>query len=109
MAPQYFLIKSEPYKYSFSDLIRDGNTVWDGVRKPGGPKDGERPVVFQNNGAATFANLNWDVLGPQLAAAKDPQEGLQKVLAHRDKVVRDLQPYTGALKPLPEVKLPGEP
>ena len=83
--------------------------VWDGVRKPGGPKDGERPVVFQNNGTATFANLNWDVLGPQLAAAKNPQEGLQKVLAHRDKVVSDLEPYTGARKPLPGVKLPGEP
>jgi predicted RNA-binding protein with PUA-like domain len=32
MPRHYFLIKSEPYKYSFSDLIRDGRTVWDGVR-----------------------------------------------------------------------------
>jgi predicted RNA-binding protein with PUA-like domain len=28
----YWLIKSEPEKYSFSDLQRDGHTVWDGVR-----------------------------------------------------------------------------
>lgn len=81
--------------------------VWDGVRKPGGPKGGERPVVFRDNGAATFADLKWDVLGPQLSAAKTPQEGLQKVLAHRGKVVSDLKPYTGELKSLPEVKLPG--
>jgi predicted RNA-binding protein with PUA-like domain len=27
-----WLIKSEPQKYSFSDLIRDGRTIWDGVR-----------------------------------------------------------------------------
>jgi predicted RNA-binding protein with PUA-like domain len=28
----YWLIKSEPVKYSFADLQRDGSTVWDGVR-----------------------------------------------------------------------------
>jgi predicted RNA-binding protein with PUA-like domain len=32
MKKQHFLIKSEPYKYSFSDLVRDGKTTWDGVR-----------------------------------------------------------------------------
>lgn len=32
MKKQHFLIKSEPYKYSFSDLERDGETTWDGVR-----------------------------------------------------------------------------
>ena len=28
----YWLVKSEPNKYSFDDLRRDGKTVWDGVR-----------------------------------------------------------------------------
>jgi predicted RNA-binding protein with PUA-like domain len=28
----YWLIKSEPNKYSFADLQRDGKTMWDGVR-----------------------------------------------------------------------------
>lgn len=28
----YWLVKSEPYEYSFEDLIRDGSTVWSGVR-----------------------------------------------------------------------------
>ncbi len=32
MKPQHFLIKSEPSKYSWSDLLRDGRTHWDGVR-----------------------------------------------------------------------------
>lgn len=31
-APSHWLVKSEPAKYSFDDLIRDGKTVWDGVR-----------------------------------------------------------------------------
>src|SRR5450432_2421655 len=28
----YWLIKSEPYKYSFAQLEKDGKTRWDGVR-----------------------------------------------------------------------------
>ena len=28
----YWLMKSEPVKYAFADLVRDGKTVWDGVR-----------------------------------------------------------------------------
>jgi predicted RNA-binding protein with PUA-like domain len=28
----YWLVKSEPTKYSFDDLVRDKKTVWDGVR-----------------------------------------------------------------------------
>jgi predicted RNA-binding protein with PUA-like domain len=28
----HWLIKSEPAKYSFADLQRDGKTMWDGVR-----------------------------------------------------------------------------
>lgn len=31
-SPSHWLVKSEPVKYSFADLQRDGRTVWDGVR-----------------------------------------------------------------------------
>ena len=30
----YFLFKSEPSVYSFEDLVRDKETVWDGVTNP---------------------------------------------------------------------------
>jgi predicted RNA-binding protein with PUA-like domain len=30
----YSLFKSEPGVYSFDDLVRDGETVWDGVTNP---------------------------------------------------------------------------
>jgi predicted RNA-binding protein with PUA-like domain len=30
----YYLFKSEPDIYSFDDLLRDGETVWDGVTNP---------------------------------------------------------------------------
>ena len=28
----YWLVKQEPEKYSFDDLLKDGKTIWDGVR-----------------------------------------------------------------------------
>ncbi len=32
MSGQYWLMKSEPFKYSFGQLQKDGRTTWDGVR-----------------------------------------------------------------------------
>jgi predicted RNA-binding protein with PUA-like domain len=32
MARGYWLVKSEPFKYSWDDLVADGSTYWDGVR-----------------------------------------------------------------------------
>lgn len=29
---QYWLVKSEPETYSWADLVKDGKTMWDGVR-----------------------------------------------------------------------------
>lgn len=30
--PNYWLIKSEPFKYAWEELVADNETVWDGVR-----------------------------------------------------------------------------
>ncbi len=32
MTRGYWLVKSEPFKYSWDDFVRDGSTYWDGVR-----------------------------------------------------------------------------
>jgi predicted RNA-binding protein with PUA-like domain len=32
MSRQHWLMKSEPSKYSFAQLVKDGQAVWDGVR-----------------------------------------------------------------------------
>lgn len=32
MARQYWLIKTEPYVFSWEQFVRDGRAVWDGVR-----------------------------------------------------------------------------
>ena len=28
----YWLVKSEPFEYSYDDLVKEGRTMWDGVR-----------------------------------------------------------------------------
>ncbi|MGC9222830.1 MAG: EVE domain-containing protein [Terracidiphilus sp.] len=35
----YYLLKSEPDSYSFDDLVRDGETIWDGVTNPAAVKN----------------------------------------------------------------------
>jgi predicted RNA-binding protein with PUA-like domain len=32
MAKQYWLVKSEPFKYPWDELVKDRRTYWDGVR-----------------------------------------------------------------------------
>lgn len=47
-----FLLKTEPSTYSFSDLVRDKQTVWDGVSNPVALKNlrgmakGERLLIY---------------------------------------------------------------
>ena len=50
-----YLLKSEPDKYSFDDLVRDGTTVWDGIKNPQAlatlrnMKKGEECVIYHSN------------------------------------------------------------
>jgi len=32
MPKHYWLVKSEPFKYAYDSLVKDGKTTWDGVR-----------------------------------------------------------------------------
>lgn len=47
-----FLLKTEPGSYSFADLERDGETLWDGVTNPAAVKNlrsmkaGEKLVIY---------------------------------------------------------------
>jgi predicted RNA-binding protein with PUA-like domain len=50
-----FLLKTEPNKYSYDDLLRDGETVWDGIANNQallylrGMKKGEKLVIYHSN------------------------------------------------------------
>ena len=50
-----FLLKTEPTQYSFDDLLRDKETVWDGISNPQAlgflraMKKGEKLVLYHSN------------------------------------------------------------
>jgi predicted RNA-binding protein with PUA-like domain len=50
-----YLLKTEPTKYSFDDLLKDGETTWDGVSNPQAllnlrsMKAGEKLVIYHSN------------------------------------------------------------
>lgn len=50
-----FLLKTEPDKYSYDDLLHDGETTWDGISNPQAlmnlrnMKKGEKLVIYHSN------------------------------------------------------------
>jgi predicted RNA-binding protein with PUA-like domain len=68
----HYLIKSEPDVYSFDDLLRDGETTWDGIKNPQAliylrnMKKGETCVLYHSNtgkaavGTATVVSVKLD-------------------------------------------------
>lgn len=80
-----FLLKSEPDKYSFADLQRDGETIWDGVTNPTAVKHlremkpGEKLVIYHTGderqavGTATVKSVD----------ASDPKAPVVRIKASK--------------------------
>jgi len=78
-----FLLKTEPTKYSFDDLLRDGETTWDGISNPQAlmnlrsMKPGEKLVIYHSNigkaavGTAKVVSVN----------ASDPKNPIVRIAA----------------------------
>jgi predicted RNA-binding protein with PUA-like domain len=66
----YYLLKTEPSEYSFADLQRDKETIWDGVSNPvalknmRSMKSGDKLVIYETAdvksavGAATVVSVD---------------------------------------------------
>ena len=66
----YYLLKTEPSEYSFADLQRDKETVWDGVSNPvalknlRSMKSGDRLLIYETGnvksavGTATVVSVD---------------------------------------------------
>ena len=77
-----YLLKTEPTKYSFDDLLRDGETTWDGISNPQAlaflrnMKKGEKLVIYHSNegkcAVGTAKVLSVDATDP-----KNPQVRIQ--------------------------------
>lgn len=79
----FYLLKTEPSEYSFSDLQRDGETVWDGVSNPvalrnlGAMQPGAQLVIYHTGDEKR-------ALGTALVVsvdAKDPKKPAVKIKA----------------------------
>jgi len=52
---KYWLVKSEPFKYSWEQFVKDGKTFWDGVRNYGARnnlkamKKGDQVLFYHSN------------------------------------------------------------
>ncbi len=73
-----YLLKTEPSEYSFSDLMRDKSTVWDGVSNPVALKNlramkaGDRLVIYET-GDHKSAVGTATVVSVDTSDAKNPQ------------------------------------
>lgn len=73
-----YLLKSEPDKYSYDDLLRDGETTWDGIKNPQAlitlrkMKRGEQCIIYHSNvgkaavGTATVISVTTDPDNPKM-------------------------------------------
>lgn len=72
-----YLLKTEPSEYSFDDLERDGETVWDGVHNPvalrhlGEMKSGDRLVIYETGDRKTAVGAA-SVVTVDLSNPKNP-------------------------------------
>ncbi|WP_263379345.1 EVE domain-containing protein [Granulicella paludicola] len=74
-----YLLKSEPEKYSFDDLLRDGETIWDGIKNPQAlitlrnMKKGEDCVIYHSNEGKAAIGLA-KVVSVELAPPEPPSK-----------------------------------
>src|SRR5688500_15505242 len=100
---KYWLVKSEPFKYSWEQFVKDGKTFWDGVRNYGARnnlrsmKKGDHVFFYHSNEGLAIVGIA-EVLKE---AYQDP------TTVDPNWVVVDLQPIKALPRPvtLAEIKL----
>jgi len=75
-----YLLKTEPDVYSFADLVREGETVWDGVTNPAAVKHlremkpGDRLVIYhtgdEKTAVGTAKVLSVDASDPKVPVVR---------------------------------------
>ena len=106
MARSHWLVKSEPFKYSWSDFVRDGSTYWDGVRNYQARnnlremKVGDRALYYHSNEGKQVVGI-----------ARVTKTAYQDPTTDDDRwVVVDLEPLKALVEPvgLAQVKADAE-
>lgn len=92
----YWLVKSEPFKYSWDQFVKDGQTLWDGVRNYAARnhlrtmKKGDQVLFYHSNEGL-------EVVGIAKVAKEAYQDPTTEETAW---VVVDLKPYKKLKRPV---------
>jgi predicted RNA-binding protein with PUA-like domain len=101
----YWLVKSEPVKYSWDQFVRDGQTFWDGVRNYGARnnlkamKKGDQVFFYHSNEGMAIVGIA-EVLRE---AYQDP------TTTDTNWVAVDLRPVMAMTRPITLAEIKGEP
>jgi predicted RNA-binding protein with PUA-like domain len=85
-----YLLKSEPDKYSFDDLLRDGETTWDGIANNQAlmtlrnMKKGDKLVIYHSN-------VGKEAIGTAKVVSITPDPENEKIPIVRIKAVKRLK------------------
>jgi predicted RNA-binding protein with PUA-like domain len=104
MSEQYWLVKSEPYKYPYDALVKDKKTVWDGVRN----HEARNNLRAMKKGDLVFfyhSNEGKEIVG----VAKVLREAYQDPTTEEDWSVVDLGPHAKLTEPVTLATLKAEP
>lgn len=91
----YWLVKTEPSTYSWEQLVKDGQTTWDGVRNYAARnhlramKKGDQVFFYHSNEGLCIVGI-----------AKVVKEAYQDSTTTEDWSVVDLKPYKALKKPV---------
>lgn len=91
----YWLLKTEPTVYSYSDLVKDKKTTWDGVSSPGGLhqikliKKGDKVFIYHTGDEKQVVGIGEAVSDPYV----DPKANNPRL-------------YVFDIKPLEKLKSP---
>ena len=101
----YWLVKSEPFKYSWDQFIKDGFACWDGVRNYQARnnlrsmKKGDLVLFYHSNEGLAIVGI-----------AKVKKEGYQDPTTTDENWVSvDLKPFKKLKKPVPLADIKAEP
>ncbi len=101
----YWLVKSEPFVFSYDDLVRDGQTRWDGVRNYQA-RNNLRAMRVDDLCLFYHSNEGLAVVGiARVAAESYPDPTAEK----GDWSVVDLQPYKPVVRPLTLAEIKANP
>ena len=101
----YWLVKSEPFKYSWEQFVKDGKTFWDGVRNYGARnnlkamKKGDYILFYHSNEGLAIVGIAEVVR----EAYQDP------TTADTNWVAVDLKPVKTLTKPVTLAQIKAEP